>query len=59
MLDGVKRLHFRRGVALEHVQGSTYRWVDPVDGAHIGYVVALAVEYDSTIEAQIARSKRQ
>jgi hypothetical protein len=53
------RLHFRRGVAAEHVQGNTYRWVDPIEGTHKGYVVALSIEYEPTIDAQISRSKRQ
>lgn len=53
------RLHFRRGVAAEHVQGTTYRWVDPIDGTHKGYVVATHVEYEATIDAQISRSKKQ
>ncbi len=53
------RLHFRAGVAAEHVQGNTYRWVDPIEGTHKGYVVALHIEYEPTIEQQIARSKKQ
>jgi hypothetical protein len=59
MPDDVVRLHFRHGIAAEHVTDHTYRWVDPVDGAHRGYVVALHVEYEPTIERQMARSKRQ
>ena len=48
------RLHFRAGVAAEHVQGNTYRWVDPITGQHLGYVVATPVDYLPTIEAQHA-----
>jgi hypothetical protein len=48
------RLHFGRGIAAEHVTGLTYRWVDPVNGAHRGYVVALQVDYLPTLEAQRA-----
>jgi hypothetical protein len=55
----IPRLHFRDGVAVEHVLDATYRWVDPITGEHRGYVVSLNVEYEATIEAQIARSKRQ
>jgi hypothetical protein len=53
------RLHFKRGVAAEHVHGLTHRWVDPVSGEHKGYVVALAIEYQPTIEAQIASKRKQ
>jgi len=51
------RYHFAPGVAVEHVMGNTYRWVDPIDGTHYGYVVALPIEYAPTIEAQ--RSRKQ
>lgn len=52
------RYHFAPGVALEPVSGPTYRWVDPIDGTHRGYVVALHVDYETTIDAQIARGRR-
>jgi hypothetical protein len=53
------RLHFKIGVAARHVLGSTYEWVDPLDGQHLAYVVALEIPYEPTLEAQLARSKRQ
>ena len=53
------RLHFKIGVAARHVLGSTYEWVDPLDGQHLAYVVAQNVVYEPTIEAQLARSKKQ
>lgn len=53
------RIHFRRGLAVEHVRENTWHWVDPIEGTHRAYVVAEAVEYASTIEEQIARSRKQ
>ena len=52
------RLYFRSGVAAQHVHGQTYEWVDPITGQHQGYVVALHIEYEPTIERQIAKGKR-
>jgi hypothetical protein len=46
------RYHFRAGVAAEHVTGNTYRWVDPIDGTHKGYVVAKEITYHTTLHAQ-------
>lgn len=57
--DVIPRLHFRQGIAAEHVADDTYRWVDPIDGQFRGYVVAVSIMYESTIEQQISRSKRQ
>jgi hypothetical protein len=57
--DVIPRLHFRHGIAAEHVAEHTYRWVDPVDGQFRGYVVATLIEYEPTIEAQLSRSRRQ
>ena len=58
-MSELDRLHFGIGVAARHVFGSTYEWVDPLDGQHLAYVVARPIVYEPTIEAQLARSKRQ
>lgn len=58
-LTPAPRLHFRRGIAAQHVHGHTYRWVDPVDGKHLAYVVAEHIEYEPTLDAQLRRSKKQ
>lgn len=54
----MNRLHFAPGVAAEHISGTSYRWVNPVSGDHISYVVAQEVTYESTLDAQLARSRR-
>ena len=53
------RYYFGGGRAIEPVKDRTYRAVDAVDGAHKFYLVAEAIEYAPTIEAQLARMKRQ
>jgi len=51
------RYTFRPGVAVEHVLDNTYRWVDPITGEFRGYVVALEIEYASTLDIQRGRSR--
>jgi hypothetical protein len=59
MFEPVVMRHIFGREAFEHVRDNTYRWVDPVDGSFRGYVVAEAIEYAPTIEAQISKGKRQ
>ena len=52
------RLHFGAGLAVQHIMGSTYEWVDPISGEHLAYVVARPIFYESTLERQKWRAER-
>lgn len=54
----VPRLYFGPGRAVQLIIGSTYEWVDPISGEHLAYVTAEPIEYEPTIERQMAKGKR-
>jgi hypothetical protein len=43
--------------ALEHVRENTYKWVNPISGAHEGYAVAEPVVYASTLQEQFLQQR--
>ena len=55
----VTRYVFTFEHAVEPIRENTYRWVNPISGAHEGYAVAEHVEYAPTLAEQFLQQRTQ
>lgn len=54
----IPRYVFTFALSIEPVRENTYRWVNPISGAHEGYIVAEDIVYAPTLADQFVRTGR-